>query len=573
MADTAAPAPAESRGASSPWPDALSVAAMLALAVLFYLPSLVNGPPIGDSYHFNLAWAASFAEALAAGDPYPRWLHGMWDGAGGPDFYFYAPLPFYLSATALALCGCGAAGGLSLAMLALHFASGLGAWWLAAELGLKRIARLAAALGFMAMPYHLIDWSVRHAVGELAAAACIGFLLGAFVRVLREGRGHVVFGVATALMALSHLPSLITTAVVCACLLPVFRRSLSVGRLAGLGLTGLLGVLAAAVYWLPAITLLDTVSRHYLDDHFWGGHLLTPTALFLGGTAGHVYLAGLGLTLAAVAALLAARAALRERWGGADPDALRLIVVTLASCWVMMTPLSIPLWFFTPIGIIQFPWRFMLIADLALALAFGLAVALASEPQRARRLAGVAAVAMAVVIALGQPPWWRSDGPNTRFDFLLEARAGPFEWIPATAPPHDFTWPQMTRTETLLAPLDDPRTLRIAAGKGATTLLEEGPRRLRFAADCPEGCTVVVRRTAWAFWRLEADAGEAPAIAQTDGYPLIELALPPGGATYRLVLERPVTERIAVGLSLAALLAAAAMLLLLRRRKAAGRAA
>ena len=66
-------------------------------AVLLMLPSLLDGLPAGYSQRFNLIWLSGFMAEMAGGALYPRWIGDLWASAGGADFYFYAPLPFWLA--------------------------------------------------------------------------------------------------------------------------------------------------------------------------------------------------------------------------------------------------------------------------------------------------------------------------------------------------------------------------------------------------------------------------------------------------------------------------------------------
>ena len=86
------------------------VAALTLIAVgIACLPLILIGPQTGDSLYTNLSWASQFTEELFAGQWYPRWLAGLNAGAGSPVFFFYAPLPFYVTAAASMVCRpCGA---------------------------------------------------------------------------------------------------------------------------------------------------------------------------------------------------------------------------------------------------------------------------------------------------------------------------------------------------------------------------------------------------------------------------------------------------------------------------------
>ena len=74
-------------------------------AALLHLPHY--GSNVGDitrDFYLHYNWAKEFAENLAQGNPYPRWMfHGRL-GLGEPVFIFYSPL-YYHAVGLLALAG------------------------------------------------------------------------------------------------------------------------------------------------------------------------------------------------------------------------------------------------------------------------------------------------------------------------------------------------------------------------------------------------------------------------------------------------------------------------------------
>lgn len=87
---------------------------LLAIAgtgVVLTLPVLILGVPFfSDDGVAHAMWYTHFSEQLFSGDLYPRWLVNMNAGLGSPVFFFYPPVPFFLTGVLLP-----AAGGLNLA--------------------------------------------------------------------------------------------------------------------------------------------------------------------------------------------------------------------------------------------------------------------------------------------------------------------------------------------------------------------------------------------------------------------------------------------------------------------------
>src|SRR5215475_7157511 len=76
----------------------LVVLVLLIAAALLLVPSLVLGTMMSHSSPQNLTWAGQFAEQFRAGILYPRFLADSFDHLGGPAFYFYPPLGFWVDA-------------------------------------------------------------------------------------------------------------------------------------------------------------------------------------------------------------------------------------------------------------------------------------------------------------------------------------------------------------------------------------------------------------------------------------------------------------------------------------------
>src|SRR5882672_9647668 len=70
-----------------------------AAGLILTIPALVYGIPFfsDDGVSHHALWYIHFSTQLWAGDLYPRWLMGMNEGLGSPVFYYYPPVPFFLT--------------------------------------------------------------------------------------------------------------------------------------------------------------------------------------------------------------------------------------------------------------------------------------------------------------------------------------------------------------------------------------------------------------------------------------------------------------------------------------------
>lgn len=141
---------------------------VLGVALVLVLPMLLTNCPQGHDIRHHLIFSHHFTEQFWQGELYPRWLQKMNAGFGSPTFFFYAPLPFWITALLSAPFWIDKVTGYPLILsssLAL-LGSGIAAYyWLQAQAS-RRLALLLALL-YMALPYHLlVDLYMRFAFAE-----------------------------------------------------------------------------------------------------------------------------------------------------------------------------------------------------------------------------------------------------------------------------------------------------------------------------------------------------------------------------------------------------------------------
>jgi hypothetical protein len=73
------------------------ICAIAVVSVLAIAPALIHGQPFTDSGVYDQVWAGQFAEGLARGELYPRWLPRSFGRFGAPTFWFYPPAVYYLT--------------------------------------------------------------------------------------------------------------------------------------------------------------------------------------------------------------------------------------------------------------------------------------------------------------------------------------------------------------------------------------------------------------------------------------------------------------------------------------------
>ncbi|MBW0144351.1 hypothetical protein [Sphingomicrobium clamense] len=311
------------------------------VAPLFFLPLQSQ-----QSWWNNVNWVDQFTDQLRAGHLYPRWLPDSHGGGGAPTFYFYAPLPFYVAAIPNAL-------GLSnYWSVVATFGTGSVAMGSAMLLWLRGSRRpLLGSLLFMLLPYTVIDFYLRAAIGEFVAIVFIPLLALA----LRDRR-PVLLAISYAGLILSHLPLALLVSIFFVAPYGLMMIAKDRDRLLPTALGLAAGLLLAGIYVVPALLL----QKHILVGALFTNAHFTATEWLIGGsmvgyapfsTIIYAVMGFMGLS-----ALLVARQ--QPRWAIAAIAILALVTVGYG-IW------SLPL-----IEKVQFPWRALPIAGFALATAF-----------------------------------------------------------------------------------------------------------------------------------------------------------------------------------------------------------
>ncbi|WP_170553987.1 hypothetical protein [Ruegeria atlantica] len=365
----------------------IGLTALAALAVSLLVFAVI-GMPMGHSYGFNISWTVAFADALSVNAIYPRFLPALWDGVGGLDFFFYAPLPFYIAAgPAQWVCpNCspqvlfGLSGGF------LCWLSGV-AFWIFSRQFLPPKPALVAAFVWALAPYHVgIDWIVRQAAGEFAAYVFVPLVGHGVVVALRDRRPVWSLPIGLAGLGLSHLPTLLLVIHVLAVVVVAWiltHRTRFVGSLAILIVLGAAGIALSAFYWLPAIVLLGDVSPQGLytqelipESWYLIGADVLPDSMY------KVALLICQLTAAAVAGL-----AILITAGETRKNLFIWALVPAILVLLLNSSLSRVLWENWIIARVQFPYRLTVISDLALALSIGAMSNAFASGRRSRRIA------------------------------------------------------------------------------------------------------------------------------------------------------------------------------------------
>ncbi len=541
----------------------------LSLALLLFHG--LTGTPEGESYKFNLPWFDAFRSSFWAGDFYPRFLPELWYGMGGYDFFFYAPLPFWLSAMlGAATCpGCESGTVFALGGAWMIILSGLTFFLFARRFFETSWAGFGGIL-YAVLPYHyLIDWFDRQAVGEVAAMIFLPLIALSMTRLIEDKKGGVLFALSFAGLALSHLPTtLITLHLLAGIGVWVFvretdwqARSELVARFA---LWGGVGVALSAFYWLPALGLLGSVSPDMLATDFY-----TPTAwLFLDGRPEISAERALVMKWALALVVSISGASVLILRGKTVPKALMVwIVGPSLFAFFFMTVFSYPIWEIWILNRVQFPWRSLVVADLSLALG-GVVIARAlirehsgGEVMKRRILAAFCGIVLGSTLLV--------QGPKvTQTIDAGRALSGAFKPVgtPEYVPPH-FLQPALERFRATVTDADkgDDRydlffaEMEASIANAYRTLEEQAPGavliamphdRVQLNVELARAGDIRVPLLAWPHWRAETAEGQPLEVGMDAALGLATVELPSGAAEIEFRIAETAPQKIGSTISL-----------------------
>ena len=584
---------------------------IVAAGSIFTVPAIIYGIPFlsDDGVSHHALWYTHFSTQLWAGDLYPRWLMGMNEGLGSPVFYYYPPVPFFLTSLLKPFFPADLHGwhqlGLS-ASLAL-IASGFCAYLWLKDLTDSNSALVAAVL-YMAMPYHLAaDLYIRGSFAEYWAFVWMPLILFFTHKIVNANKLAVAgLAVSYALLQMTHLPTTLIFSPIPVC----YAFYISGGglklKVTGEVLAGLaLGIGLSAVFLWPAMTtqqlvLLNRMTTGYFSYKNW--LLFSSFSLW---REEKLPLLLLTVDLAAIACCAFIIARLNHRKFTRQLNIFWL-VVAIASIF-MMTDFSRPLWLIFPVvQKIQFPWRFNAILSLATTALLALLIysfrtsgarsMRVSHPTRAARVGTpVTRITVILLIAAWLPAtgWavWRAypfhnpsqeeiNYKNREIDQEREVPEYYPRWNTAMAETdwetsgNERDWDESMdrKFESLLQRVGQSggslSRFNIVEGTGQVRIDGWGSGQINLHVETPEGMKINVSQFYFPSWtaRLPEESSNLTVQpSQPDG--LISLSIPSGSHEVLLEMKQSKAETTGQIISLISLVIILSYIAVNRRRK------
>ncbi len=391
----------------------VSAIALRALFTTEYLPLMHDQVQAERVYEM--------AKSLSFGQFPVRWVADLGYGYGYPLFNYYAPLPYYLGAVIFLL-------GINLILatkvtIALAFiAAGLSMYLWAGKYW-RRSGGVVSAVLYLLAPYHGVQLYVRGSVGELFTYALLPLVLYGLSELweAQPNRKKALLGVAALWgIAVGHTVGLFMTTTLLGMYLFLGALWIFLKNRAFLPawvrhhvLFFTLSLTLSAFFWVPALfelsyTNFSLASGNDVNyrDHFVTLGQLWQSGWGFGGSTRGSEADGLSFMIGKVTIMLALGALISlfaTKQSRKPPAYLLGAAAALAGVSIfLMTESSRFIWELIPNqSIVQFPWRYLIFANLALTFMAGYSVSLLRGVTRGttfRALIGITILALTVYI-------------------------------------------------------------------------------------------------------------------------------------------------------------------------------
>lgn len=558
----------------------LEVLPTLALGVAATLPLLIAGQlPQASDMDFHLYRILQLDTLFRNGIFYSRWAPDLVRGFGYPIFNYYAPLSYY-GAELLHLLGFNLQFAVILTLVLAY--SGMAFFtyrWLADHC--RPDAALVGAATYVFSPYLIMNTFHRGVLPEIMALMWIPLVLWSLQRFMSTGRSRYGLSGAFAIAALnlSHnvtaliaMPFIAAYAGLLIFLTATRDRQRWLVTISRAGMPLVLGMGLAAFFWWPALAERHFVQTYRLTiwDVFNYRNNFIDLKKLLGmpvpidpSAVNYAFLAPLGLSyFGAGLAFLGVFVVWNQRH-----EWRKAIIVSFISFYALLTlymiiPLSQSLWDALPfLQLLQFPWRFLGLANLWLAFLAALGYQLLTSPWQHRRRITSLAAALFVLVSYAYIITWQYVPlyPATR-ELTLQAAmqqehnsaaigtTTTGEYLPFTVrelPPRDQ-----------VAYATDGSKLNQAALPADVQVQQVVARPLQHQIALEAATTFSLTLNIFDFpgWQATLDGKPVP-IYSTDPYGLISVIVPPGHHEITVRFGSTPVRRLAGGLSILSLAA------------------
>ncbi len=509
--------------------------------------------PHHDALAFAI-WMKEFAAQFWSGNFYPRWLHGLQDGLGRPDFYFYPPLTLWISSLFYWPYVMEAWPYFQLwatATIAIS-ASGITCYmWLCGKFS-KHVALLVSLLYITGINHLFAGLYLRSAIGEVFSYVWLPLLFMAAEDLIsrKYGQFQIILRLSllSTLIILTNIPAAIIMLP-----LPLFmalfmaRENKAMAMLQALAALALAASLTA-FYLLPILELKQYthIGKMLENEYRFDRNFLSANPL--NGLTAAMFYWSLSMTALAVYQWTM----LVRRKAGRDNVNNFYAFVTIASL-LMTLSISKPVWeLLKPLHLLQFPYRFGLILSATM---LPLIASWAAENRKSIVLPLTIAAGVLYALYLTAYPYADMAKNPHRVESYAKFKMDSDVWYAKSiqnAPEYYPEWADagyvgnaklMERVQEISKPFGG-ENFRITKGSADITIKQWG-RDINLAYNNASSSTIILNRFYFPTW-IALEMGEVNYKSDTYLYPssdgLMALELPTGSGEITIKLTSTLGE-------------------------------
>ncbi|MCL2371653.1 hypothetical protein FWC63_02840 [Candidatus Saccharibacteria bacterium] len=363
---------------------------VLAAALVISLPFMHPEAMTGHDAPFHMFRYQGIINAWRDGQLVPQLDPVAFGGFGYAPSLFYGPLTGWLVIFFSWIAGGYVGVGVNMLMILSVFGAALACYKLIREVTGKTTPAVLAAVAYAAAPYHLLDYFIRRADGEILPFIFAPLVFLGIWRIIQKSDKNAILPIVIggAGMVLSHnlsalLFALLATIFILMNWRPLFANSNWKLSLPKFAISGVLMLMIASVFILPMLEARSATLYNIFNPVFAETNMgqnanavwnrgIHPGSLFFDSGVSESMFFGLGITaILGVVAFFIVRKNLPDEVHRFTRHMLIFGLVTAFMTTVLFFP-----WQWAPgfMASIQFPWRLLLLSSFALPLVAGISL-------------------------------------------------------------------------------------------------------------------------------------------------------------------------------------------------------
>ena len=546
---------------------------LICLTIIFLVSLVLSLPLLKPGFYTvhddqQFARLFEFDKSIKSGQIPPRWVQDLGFGFGYPLFVFYPPLVYYLG-EALHLLGFGYIDSIKIVFAISIFGSALAMYILVKELWGK-YAALVSSLFYIMAPYRALDIYVRGALAEAFSFVWLPLILWSFYKMEKTKTPTYILlsGLFLALLMVTHnlifLPFML--------IFPFFilylflksdnKKSFFLKNIFAFAFA--LGL--SAFFWIPSLfekkfTIVDQLLLVNLASYKI--HFVYPQQLWnwpwgFGGSApgladgisfkiGKIHIVS-SLVAACISIALILKSRTRPQLKLKNQYLIIVIFILFIFSTFMTTFYSQFIWdLLTPLGYLQFPWRFLTFSVFFASILAGGLIYLVRLPI-VRLLFSILIITALIFpnLKLFEPQQYRvglTDQIATSKETInWETSLSSFEYLPKGI---DLYKNNQGANVAKISKTQVPKNrIEILSGLAQVDFLKNDPSHLSFNINSQDSSKIQANIFNFPIWRLKIDGTEQK-INDNNPLKLIIFSVPPGNHAVDLEFKNTTIRNLA----------------------------